>query len=140
MSLLFVSEPVDGKVRPSVPSLYAGKTATPRRIEPSGRKNEPSQSPPGGEEGMRARADMSGAITVSDRASCGLRKSLFSTRLRSSPQRVVRLREIRERPRISERLVVFSVHTSKVAYQDWCGTDRPRIIGQSTVEFTQPSI
>lgn len=77
VSLLFFSEPVDGKVRPSVPSLYAGKTATPRRIEPSGRKNEPSQSPAGGEEGMRAGADMSSAITVSDRASCGLRKSVF---------------------------------------------------------------
>lgn len=67
-----------------------------------------------------------------------IEKERLSARLRSSPQRVARLREIRERPRISERLVVFSVHTSKEAYQDWCGTDRPRIIGQSTVEFTQP--
>lgn len=42
----------------------------------------------------------------------------FSARHRHGPQRGARLREIRERARISGRLVVFSVHTSKVAYQD----------------------
>lgn len=75
---------------------------------------------------MRPGADMSGAITVSDRASCGFFFLFFPTRLRSSPQRVARLREIREQPRISERLVMFRVHTSKVAYQDWRGADRPQ--------------
>lgn len=64
-----------------------------------------------------------------------MEKRVISTRLRYSPQRVARLGEIKERPGISERLVVFSVHTSKVAYQGWCGTDWPFIIGQCTVEF-----
>lgn len=39
-----------------------------------------------------------------------------------SPQRVARrLQEIKHRPRISECLAVFSVHTNKVAYQDKLG-------------------
>lgn len=79
----------------------------------------------GGEEGVRAGAGTSGAITVSERV-VWTEEERFSTR--SSPQRAARLREIREQRGLVS-LAAFSLHASRGADQD----RRP-----STVESTQP--
>lgn len=99
-------------------------------------KKEPSRRPPGERKGgKQRRTSQVGSPCPCSRRVYGGKSAFHATRTRYSPQRVARLREIKERPGISKRLAVFSVHTSKVAYQDPCGTDWSRIIGQCTVEF-----
>lgn len=99
-------------------------------------KKEPSQRPPGGRKGGRqGRTSQVRSPCPCTRRVDGGKSDFHAARTRSSPQRVARLWEIKERPGISKRLVVFNVHTSKVAYQDRRGTDWSRIIDQCTVEF-----
>lgn len=98
-------------------------------------KKEPSRRPGGRKGGRQGRTSQVRSPCPSTRRVDGGKSDFHAARTRYSPQRVARLREIKERPGISKRLVVFSVHTSKVAYQDRCGTDWSRIIGQCTVEF-----
>lgn len=82
-------------------------------------KKEPSRRPPGGRKGGRqGRTSQVRSPCPCTRRVDGGKSDFHAARTRYSPQRVARLREIKERPGISKRLVVFSVHTSKVAYQD----------------------
>lgn len=81
-------------------------------------KKQASRSPAGGRRGRsQGRTCQARPPRPSTRRADGARAIFHAAppRVRSEE---ARQREIRERARISGRLVVFSVHTGKVAYQD----------------------